>query len=261
MTKSSTSLWRVSLTVSPQCVFFQAATGKIFGRTCNEVQMLQCIIVQSEKTYTLACVVAAAVRSAACRQQSRGAHRCMCPVFPDGNDAGRKATREVTAISATQAHPAAARHQMGWRATGQHPPGQLAAMCLSIYRPIYVSIYLSISLWSCKIFKMVTASATVRCLRRASHMSGLSARSCRRLLAIYLAADRFYLGISASTQGCDHARDTRRCSMIHRSICIDRWLQATAMFDMASRRCGQKRHTGPTGATGRLQESYRRWEG
>ena len=65
MTKSSTSLWRVSLTVSPQCVFFQAATGKIFGRTCNEVQMLQCIIVQSEKTYTLACVVAAAVRSAA----------------------------------------------------------------------------------------------------------------------------------------------------------------------------------------------------
>ena len=57
MTKSSTSLWRVSLTVSPQCVFFQAATGKIFGRTCNEVQMLQCIIVQSEKTYTLACVV------------------------------------------------------------------------------------------------------------------------------------------------------------------------------------------------------------
>ena len=114
--------------MSPQRVFFQAATGKIFGRTCNEVQMLQCIIVQSEKTYTLACVVAAAVRSAACRQQSRGAHRCMCPVFPDGNDAGRKATREVSAISATQAHPAAARHQMGWRATGQHPPGQLAAV-------------------------------------------------------------------------------------------------------------------------------------
>ena len=26
--------------MSPQCVFFQAATGKIFGRTCNEVQML-----------------------------------------------------------------------------------------------------------------------------------------------------------------------------------------------------------------------------
>ena len=33
MTKSSTSLWRVSLTVSPQCVFFQAATGKIFEIT------------------------------------------------------------------------------------------------------------------------------------------------------------------------------------------------------------------------------------
>ena len=28
MTKSSTSLWRVSLAVSPQCVFFQAATDK-----------------------------------------------------------------------------------------------------------------------------------------------------------------------------------------------------------------------------------------
>ena len=53
-------------------------------------------------------------------------HHCMCPVLPDGNDTGRKATREVTAISATQAHPASARHQLGWRATEQHPPGQLA---------------------------------------------------------------------------------------------------------------------------------------
>ena len=56
----------------------------------------------------------------------------MCPVFPDGNNAGRKATREVTAISATQAHPAAARHQMGWRATEQHPPGQLVLVLVVV---------------------------------------------------------------------------------------------------------------------------------
>ena len=62
--------------------FPQAATGKIFGRACNEVQILECIIVQSEKTYTLACVVAAAVRSAACRQQCRGAHRSCVPLSP-----------------------------------------------------------------------------------------------------------------------------------------------------------------------------------
>ena len=43
----------------------------------------------------------------------------MCPVLPDGNDAGRKATREITAISAMQAHPASAKHQLDQRATGQ----------------------------------------------------------------------------------------------------------------------------------------------
>jgi len=108
--------------------FFKQQRTRIFGRACNETQMLECIIVQSEKTCTLACVVAAAVRSAACRQQCRGAHLCMCPALPDGNAAGRKATREVTAISATQAHPASARHQLGQRAAGQHPPGQTAAV-------------------------------------------------------------------------------------------------------------------------------------
>ena len=168
--------------VSFRSVFFsKQQRTRIFGRACNEAQMLECIIVQSEKTYTLACVVAAAVRSAACRQQCRGAHLCMCPALPDGNAAGRKATREVTAISATQAHPASARHQLGWRATQQHSPGQLAAVafqdesnqgrnsntrrkasiCLAIYLSIsstqlaslslfhlitYLSIYLSISL-------------------------------------------------------------------------------------------------------------------
>jgi len=90
--------------------------------------MLECIIVQSEKTYTLACVVAASVRSATCGQQWRGAHRCTCPVLPDGNDAGRKATHEITAISAMQAHPASAKHQLDQRATGQHPPAQPAAV-------------------------------------------------------------------------------------------------------------------------------------
>ena len=143
--------------------FFKQQRTRIFGRACNETQMLECIIVQSEKTCTLACVVAAAVRSAACRQQCRGAHLCMCPALPDGNAAGRKATREVTAISATQAHPASARHQLGWRATQQHSPGQLAAVafqdesnqgrnvCLSIYLSLslssnYLSIYLSVCL-------------------------------------------------------------------------------------------------------------------
>ena len=106
--------------------------------------MLQCIIVQSEKTYTLACVVAAAVRSAACRQQCHGAHLWMCPALPDSNAAGRKATREVTAIFATQAHPASARHQLGWRATQQHSPGQLAAVPLTIYLSVRLSIYLFI---------------------------------------------------------------------------------------------------------------------
>ena len=28
------------------------------------------------------------------------------------------------------------------------------------------------------------------------------------------------------------------------------------LFNMASRRCGKKRHTAPTGATGRQQDSY-----
>ena len=69
------------------------------------------------RSEALRAVSSAAVRIAAC-----------VPLSPDGNDAGRKATREVTAISATQAHPASARHQLGWRATEQHPPGQLAAV-------------------------------------------------------------------------------------------------------------------------------------
>ena len=43
-----------------------------------------------------------------------------------------------------------------------------------------------------------------------------------------LAADRFYQGISASTQGCEHATDTRRRSRIRRAISLGRWLQATA---------------------------------
>ena len=77
--------------------------------------MLECIIVQSEKTY-----VAAAVRRAACSQQWRGAHRCMCPVLPDDNDAGRKATREITAISAMQAQ----RHLRSISRTSV-PPGDI----------------------------------------------------------------------------------------------------------------------------------------
>ena len=35
-------------------VFSKQQRTRIFGRACNEVQMLECIIVQSEKTYTLA---------------------------------------------------------------------------------------------------------------------------------------------------------------------------------------------------------------
>ena len=86
MTKSSTSLWRVSLTVSPQCVFSKQRRTRIFGRACNEAQMLECIIVQSEKTYTLACVVAAAwpLRSEALRAVSSAAVRISAcvPLFP-----------------------------------------------------------------------------------------------------------------------------------------------------------------------------------
>ena len=95
----------------------------------------------------------------------------MCPALPDGNDAGRKATREVTAISATQAHPASARHQLGWRATEQHPPWQLAAVAFQDESnqgrnsntrrkaSICLAIYLSISstqLASLSLFHLIT---------------------------------------------------------------------------------------------------------
>ena len=49
-----------------------------------------------------------------------------------GNDAGRKATCEITAISATQAHPASARHQLGQRAARKHPPGSLPLSHFSV---------------------------------------------------------------------------------------------------------------------------------
>jgi hypothetical protein len=52
----------------------------------------------------------------------------MYPVFPDGNDAGRKATRELTAISATQAHPASARRQP----QGSIRPGRLPLSHFSV---------------------------------------------------------------------------------------------------------------------------------
>ena len=42
-------------------------------------------------------------------------HHCMFPVLPDGNDARRKATREVTAISATL-RPVAGNCSSTWRA-------------------------------------------------------------------------------------------------------------------------------------------------
>ena len=98
--KIMTKLLRQHATNS-ECWCAIVPSEKTDTKASNEVQMPECTIVQSEKTYTLACVLAAAVRSAACSQQWRGAHRCMCPVLPDGNDAGRKATREITAISAT----------------------------------------------------------------------------------------------------------------------------------------------------------------
>ena len=144
--------------------------------------MLECIIVQSKKTCTLACVVAAAVRSAACRQQCRGAHLCMCPALPDGNAAGRKATREVTAISATQAHPASARHQLGWRATQQHSPGQLAAVAFQDEsnqgRNMCLSIYLSLSL-----FHLIT------------YLSICLSVCLSNYLSIYLSLSSFHLSI------------------------------------------------------------------
>ena len=88
---------------------------------------------------------------------SRGAHHCMRPIFhcmcpgrrgqnrrtqsaltrcatlhvsrfPDGPDAVRKDTREVTAISGTLAHAASVRRQPGQPATVQHPPGLPAAI-------------------------------------------------------------------------------------------------------------------------------------
>ena len=100
LTQQTTNTWRnlahpsdASPSRCRRSVFFsKQQRTRIFDRAGNEAQMLECIIVQSEKTYTLACVGAAAVRSAACRQQCRGAHLCMCPALPDGNAAGRKAT-------------------------------------------------------------------------------------------------------------------------------------------------------------------------
>ena len=53
MTKSSTSLWRVSLMVSFRFIFSKQQRTRIFGRSCNEAQMLECIIVQSEKTISV----------------------------------------------------------------------------------------------------------------------------------------------------------------------------------------------------------------
>ena len=76
----------------------------------------------------------------------------MCPVLPDGNDAGRKATRELTAISAAQAHPASAKRQLGQPAVTfdmasiwQHQKSKQFNY-VSIYLPTYLSTYLSVYL-------------------------------------------------------------------------------------------------------------------
>ncbi|CAL1171142.1 unnamed protein product [Cladocopium goreaui] len=105
----------------------------------------------------------------------------MCPVLPDGSDAGRKATREVIAISATQAHAASARHQLGQRAAGQHPPGQ----------PDFLP-------------------------------------GPAEAFSLPLAADKFYHGTSASTQGCAHTARTLRRSKMRHAISLARRLQAIA---------------------------------
>ena len=150
MTKCSTSLWRVSLMVSFRSVFFSSSNGQESSAgLAMKTQMLECIIVQSEKTCTLACVVAAAVRSAACRQQCRGAHLCMCPALPDGKRRGQKShtrghchlrhagTSGICEASAGLArHPAAfARAARRCRISGWIQSGSK-----------YVSIYLSLSL-------------------------------------------------------------------------------------------------------------------
>ena len=102
---------------------------------------------------------------------------------------------------------------------------------------------------------MVTASATVRCLRRASHMAGLSARSCRRLLAS--SGGRQVLSrhfcVDSRVRACQRHMSTLQDPARH---FLGSMVAGNCLFDMPSRRCGQKRHTAPTGATGRQQDAY-----
>ena len=102
---------------------------------------------------------------------------------------------------------------------------------------------------------MVTASVTVRCLPRASHMAGLSARSCRRLLAS--SGGRQVLSrhfcVDSRVRACQRHTSTLQDPARH---FLGSMVAGNCLFDMPSRRCGQKRHTAPTGATGRQQDSY-----
>ena len=109
------------------------------------------------------------------------------------------------------------------------------------------------SLWSCEIFKMVTASATATCLRRASHMAGLSARSCRSLLAS--SGGRQVLSRHFSRVRAYHRHTSAPQDPVRHFF--GSMVAGNCLFDMASRRCGQKRHTAPTGATGRQQDMRR----
>jgi len=162
----------------------------------------------------------------------------MYPVFPDG-------TRELTAISATQAHPASARRQLGQPATGQHLPGPPAAVAFqcesnqaengkhSSKRFRYsrrsnsssVGFTWGHSLWSRKIFKMVTASADAFA-ERATWQDFLPGSA--EAVSLHPAADEFYYGTCASTQGCAHIARKPRRSKIRHAISLARWLHALA---------------------------------
>ena len=81
------------------------------------------------------------------------------------------------------------------------------------------------SLWSRKIFKMVTASADAFA-ERATWQDFLPGSA--EAVSLHPAADEFYYGTCASTQGCAHIARKPRRSKIRHAISLARWLHALA---------------------------------
>ena len=109
------------------------------------------------------------------------------------------------------------------------------------------------SLWSRKTFKMAMESVTRKCFLNASHMAALSPKSCSNLLAssggaavrtrqaCVEAGLRAYRAHAATDQRAYRAHAAT--DQLPASHLLGSMVAGNCLFDMATKDCGQKRHT------------------